>query len=67
MTITFTPSVGGFVVRLNRHLIGLLLAPRPHERDWRILTEHGECATAPTLCDAKRLAADFLLLDHAAA
>ena len=30
-----------------------------------ILTEHGELATAPTLQDAKRLAADFLLLDHA--
>lgn len=64
MTLTFTHSLGGYVVRLNRALIGLILAPEPTERDWRILTEHGECATAPTLCEAKRLAADFLLLDH---
>jgi hypothetical protein len=48
MTITFSRSHGGYVVRLDRNLIGLLLAPRPHEQD------------------AKRLAADFLLLDHAA-
>jgi len=66
MTITFTRSLGGYVVRLNRALIGLILAPLPHERDWRILTQHGECASAPTPLDAKRLAADFLLLDHAA-
>jgi hypothetical protein len=66
MSITFSRSHGGYVVRLNRNLIGLLLAPRPDERDWRILTEHGDCTTAPTLCEAKRLAADFLLLDHAA-
>ena len=66
MTLTFTRSHGGYVVRLDRNLIGLLLAPRPHESDWRILTEHGDCAIAPTLQDAKRLAADFLILDHAA-
>jgi hypothetical protein len=65
MTLTFTRSVGGYVVRLNRALCGMILAPLPTERDWRILTEHGECTTAPTLCEAKRLAADFLLLDHA--
>lgn len=66
MTLTFTRSLGGYVVRLNRALIGLILAPLPDDRDWRILTEHGEMATAPTLTEAKRLAADFLLLDHAA-
>lgn len=66
MTLTFTRHLGGYVVRLNRALIGLILAPLPDDRDWRILTEHGELATAPTLNDAKRLCADFLLLDHAA-
>jgi hypothetical protein len=66
MTITFSRSHGGYVVRLDRNLIGLLLAPRPHESEWRILTEYGECASAPTLQDAKRLAADFLILDYAA-
>lgn len=43
----------------------MTLTPLPTETDWRILTEHGDLATAPTLQDAKRLAADFLLLDHA--
>lgn len=66
MTLTFTRSLGGYVVRLNRALIGLILYPNPDETAYRILTEHGELATAPTLRDAKRLAADFLLLDHAA-
>lgn len=66
MTLTFTHHLGGYVVRMNRTLRGLILAPLPDDRDWRILTEHGELATAPTLQDAKRLAADFLLLDHAA-
>jgi len=66
MTLTFTRSHGGYVVRLDRNLLGLLLAPRPSESDWRYLTEHGDCMTAPTLCEAKRLAADCLLLDHAA-
>lgn len=65
MTITFTRHLGGYVVRFNRALIGLILAPLPDSRDWRILTEHGEMAVAPTLQDAKRVAADFLLLDHA--
>lgn len=51
---------------LNRRLIGLILQPQPTERDWRIITEYGEGASAPTLCEAKRLAADFLLLDYAA-
>lgn len=65
MTLTFTRHIGGYVVRLNRSLCGMILAPLPHESSWRILTEHGEMAIAPTLQDAKRLAADFLLLDHA--
>lgn len=65
MTLTFTRSLGGYVVRMNRTLIGLILNPLPHESQWRILTEHGDLAVAPTLQDAKRLAADFLLLDHA--
>lgn len=66
MTLTFSRSHGGYVVRLNRSLIGLILAPLPDERDWRILTEHGDLAVAPTLNEAKRLAADYLLQDHAA-
>lgn len=66
MTLTFTHHLGGYVVRMNRTLRGLILAPLPDDRDWRILTEHGEMTTAPTLLEAKRLAADFLLLDHAA-
>jgi hypothetical protein len=65
MTITFTAAMGGYVVRLNRALCGLILHPLPDEREWRIVTEHGELANAPTLLDAKRLCADFLLLDHA--
>ena len=65
MTLTFTRHLGGYVVRLNRSLCGMILTPLPTEREWRILTEHGEMTTAPTLCEAKRLAADFLLLDHA--
>ena len=65
MSLTFTRSIGGYVIRLNRALIGLILHPLPAERNWRILTEHGDLAAAPTLNDAKRLAADFLLLDHA--
>lgn len=65
MSITFTPALGGYIVRLNRRLIGLILQPEPSERDWRIITEYGEGASAPTLCEAKRLAADFLLLDYA--
>lgn len=65
MTLTFTRHMGGYVVRLNRALCGMILSPLPHESRWRILTEHGEMTTAPTLCEAKRLAADFLLLDHA--
>ena len=65
MSITFTRSIGGYIVRLNRALIGLILFPLPDDREWRIVTEHGELATAPTLTDAKRLCADFLLLDHA--
>ena len=66
MTITFSRNHGGYIVRLDRTLIGLILAPRPDERDWRIITEHGDLSTAPTLLEAKRLAADYLLLDHAA-
>lgn len=66
MTLTFTRSLGGYVVRVNRALCGLILAPLPDDRDWRIVTEHGDLAIAPTLNDAKRLCADFLLLDHAA-
>lgn len=66
MSITFTPALGGYIVRLNRRLIGLILQPEPTERHWRIITEHGDGASAPTLCEAKRLAADFLLLDYAA-
>jgi len=66
MSLTFTAHLGGYVVRMNRTICGLILTPLPTESDWRILTEHGELATAPTLQDAKRLAADFLLLDHAA-
>lgn len=65
MSLTFTRSIGGYVIRLNRALIGLILYPLPSERSWRILTEHGDLAVAPTLNDAKRIAADFLLLDHA--
>lgn len=65
MSITFTPSIGGVVIRLNRALIGLILQPRPDERQRRIITEHGESASADTLSEAKRLAADFLLLDYA--
>lgn len=64
MSLTFTRSIGGYIIRLNRALIGLILYPLPAESDFRILTEHGEMTTAPTLCEAKRLAADFLLLDH---
>lgn len=66
MTLTFTRHLGGYVVRLNRALIGLILAPLPDDRDWRILTEHGDLATASTLNEAKRTVAEFLLLDHAA-
>lgn len=65
MSITFTRSIGGYVIRLNRALIGLILYPLPAEKSWRVFTEHGEMATAATLLDAKRIAADFLLLDHA--
>ena len=65
MSITFSRHIGGYIVRLNRALVGMILHPLPDEQQWRILTEHGEMATAPTLQDAKRLAADFLLLDHA--
>jgi hypothetical protein len=66
MNITFSRYLGGYVVRLNRTLIGLILAPRADERDWRVITEHGDLSSAPTLQDAQRLAADYLLLDHAA-
>lgn len=66
MTLTFTRSLGGYVIRFNRALIGLILDPLPNDRQWRILTEHGELATASTLTEAKCLAADSLLLDHAA-
>lgn len=65
MSISFTPTIGGYIVRLNRRLIGLILHPQPHESTWRIITEHGEMSTAPTLQDAKRIAADYLLMDHA--
>jgi hypothetical protein len=64
MSLTFTQSIGGYIIRLNRALIGLILYPLPQEQEFRILTEHGEMATASTLCEAKRLAAEFLLLDH---
>lgn len=65
MSISFTPSIGGYIIRLNRALIGLIMNPLPDESEWRIITEHGEMSTAPTLQDAKRIAADYLLLDHA--
>ena len=65
MSISFTPSIGGYIIRLNRALIGLIMNPLPDESEWRILTEHGDLATAPTLQEAKRVAADFLILDHA--
>lgn len=65
MSITFSRHIGGYIVRLNRALVGMILHPLPDEQQWRIFTEHGEMATAPTLQDAKRVAADFLLLDHA--
>lgn len=64
MSLTFTAAIGGYIIRLNRALIGLILYPLPAEQEFRIITEHGEMATAATLCEAKRLAAEFLLLDH---
>jgi hypothetical protein len=65
VSITFTRSIGGYIVRLNRALCGLILFPLPDDREWRIVTEHGEMATAETLTEAKCLCSEFLLLDHA--
>jgi hypothetical protein len=65
MSLTFTAALGGYIVRVNRALCGLILHPLPNEREWRIVTEHGEMATAETLTEAKCLCSEFLLLDHA--
>jgi hypothetical protein len=65
MSLTFTAALGGYIVRFNRALCGLILHPLPNEREWRIVTEHGEMATAETLTEAKCLCSEFLLLDHA--
>jgi hypothetical protein len=66
MSITFTRHIGGFVVRFNRALAGVIYLPRPDEQIWRFVNSEGDCFTADTLNDIQRLASDMLLIDCAA-
>jgi hypothetical protein len=64
MSITFTRHVGGFVVRLNRALAGVIYLPRPDEVHWRFINSEGDCFVADTLNEIQRLASDMLLIDY---
>lgn len=65
MSITFTRYLGGFVVRLNRAIAGVIYLPRPDEQEWRFINSEGDLFVADTLNEIQRVASDMLLIDCA--
>lgn len=65
MSITFTRYLGGFVVRLDRAIAGVIYLPRPDEQKWRFINSEGDCYVAETLNEAQRVASEMLLIDCA--